>query len=72
MQRGMEAQVPTTFGLIVLILLAVGAVVGLVLWVRSTQRRTGEVKPPAGHEAPYDAEAAAARQARNFGTHGSV
>jgi uncharacterized membrane protein len=68
----MEAQVPTTFGLIVLVLLAVGAVVGLVLWVRSTQRRTGEVRAPAGHEAPYDAEAAAARQARNFGPHGSV
>lgn len=63
---------PTTFGIVVLVLLAVGAVVGLVLWARSTQRRTGEVKRPAGHEAPYDAEAAAARQARNFGGHGSL
>jgi hypothetical protein len=64
--------VPTTFGVIVLVILAVGAVAGLVLWARSTQRRKGDLKRPVGSEAPYDAEAAAARQARNFGTHGSV
>lgn len=63
---------PTTFGIVALVLLAVGVVVGLVLWVRSTQHRSGEVRRPAGHEAPYDAEAAAARQARNFDGHGSV
>ena len=62
---------PTTFGVIVLVLLAVGVVVGLVLWVRGEQRRSGETKRPVGNEAPFDAEAAAA-QAKNLGGPGSI
>ena len=63
---------PSTFGIVVLVLLAVGVVVGLVLWVRGEQRRSSEVKRPVGNEAPFDAEAAASRQAKNLGGPGSI
>jgi hypothetical protein len=64
--------VPTTFGVIVLGLLVIGGVAGLVLWARGIQRRSSESKRHVGSEAPFDAEAAAARQARNLGNSGPL
>jgi hypothetical protein len=52
--------------------MAVGVVIGLVLWVRGEQRRSSDAKRPGGKEAPFDAEAAASRQAKNLGGPGSI
>ena len=65
---------PTVFGMVVLGLLVVGAVVGLVLWGRNAtrDRKRDQQQRRSGPEVPYDENRAAAEQARTVDRQGWV
>ena len=64
-----EEAMATTFGLVMMALLVLLAVVGLVLYVRQVHARKARRDPaprPTTSEAPFGAESAAGHQAQRF------
>lgn len=64
---------PTTFAIVMLGLLVLGAVAGVVLWARQyIERRHSTPAPGPGTDAPYNAETAAAQHLRMTDRNGWV
>ncbi len=63
---GTETVLPTTFGVIAMVLVVVGAIAGLVIWGRQVASRIGSPQRRGSHpDAPVDENTAAALNARS-------